>query len=265
MCGIEVVKTDRIFGALNFSSNAAIKTNPKKYIWNYTSKDTYSSQYPKLNPALQNPIYRINDSYLAKISPAMFIQKYSNAQILNSVAQTNPNIRDIIGTGYNSVKIYPQNSSSAINPHFIPTEEAAIKIMQKCGEKFSPQDYNSVRQAALLHDVGKAYIPYEILNKKGKLTPQEKEIVDKHARLSYEVLKTAGVDGAVLNLVRNHHTYSKNNPPTVQILQIADIWSALKEKRSYKEAYSNDKALGILYERAQNGDFDKKYIYALAA
>ena len=64
----------------------------------------------------------------------------------------------------------------------------------------------------------------------------------------------------MLNLVKNHHAYDKNNPSMVQILQIADIWSALKQKRAYKEAFSDATAMAILKERAQNGDFNDKYI-----
>lgn len=60
-----------------------------------------------------------------------------------------------------------------------------------------------------------------------------------------------------------HHTYSNINPPTTQILQIADIWSALKEKRSYKKAFDDDIVLEILLQKMQNGDFDKKYIELL--
>ena len=50
----------------------------------------------------------------------------------------------------------------------------------------------------------------------------------------------------------------------VQILQIADIYSALKEERPYKASMSDKKALDILRGRAQGGEFEKEYVRALA-
>ena len=114
----------------------------------------------------------------------------------------------------------------------------------------------------------KAFIPKEILNKPGALAKIEKQIVDIHSLLGYEILKTGGVSTRVLNLVKNHHNYDdalKNDIDYSlhQIIKIADIWSALKEKRSYKEAFDNETALKILYEDAIKGKFEIKYIDAL--
>ena len=256
----EAVKVDGIFSALNFTSGA-INTNAKLNVKPTSGRDTFKSYSTKLNPAQQNPIYLINDAYLAKVAPSLLVGKYSSTPFLKEVLQTNPAAMSLAQEG----KVYPQNVTSEIQHHFIPTNTAAFKIMEKCGENFTKDDYENMRKATLLHDIGKAYIPAEILNKKGKLTEEERQIVNRHAQLSYETLKSGGVKGPVLELVKNHHTYSSKNTPLVQILQIADIWSALKEKRSYKEAFSDEQALKILYERAENGDFEKKYIDALAA
>lgn len=258
------VETDRIIITPSYrpfcSSNRNIKT-----FTNHQCNDKFVSSNKKVNPAQQNPIYGINDTYLAKVAPAIYVSKYSNMQFLNEAAQSNKNISSTISTKGKKVIIYPKNISAEINPHFIPTCTTAHKIMGKCEENFSKEEYEIMRKASLLHDIGKVYIPETILNKKGKLTPEEKSIVDQHANLSYETLKSGGVSAPVLELVRKHHTYSNSNKPLVQILQIADIWSALKEKRAYKESFSDKEAMSILYQRAQNGDFEKKYVDALAA
>ena len=59
-----------------------------------------------------------------------------------------------------------------------------------------------MQKAALLHDLGKAYIPEQIINKAGKLTPEERQIVDEHARIGYEILKALGFKGKILELVK---------------------------------------------------------------
>ncbi len=264
MCGIEVVKLESINSTSNYAHERVLGQNTRFYP-NRNSFDTFVKSDIRINPAKSNPIYQIDDTYLATIFPMLYITKYSNPGFLSEAAINNKNIKDAIGNKDIKVKIYPHNVSSEIYPHFIPTYKASFKIMQKSGESFTKNDYETMKKAALLHDVGKAYIPDSILNKKGKLNSSEREVVDKHAQLSYETLKSGGVKPEVLHIVKNHHTYSIENEPLVQIMQIADIWSALKENRPYKKSFSDKEALRILYERAENGDFEKKYIDALSA
>ena len=115
----------------------------------------------------------------------------------------------------------------------------------------------NLKDAAMLHDFGKVLIPAEILNKTGSLTPEEHRIMDLHSELGYQLLKNTGVNNEVLNLVRNHHNTSGNNyipDINLQILNLADKYSALTEKRVYKEAYSPKKALTVIYADVKRGD-----------
>ena len=257
------VNVERINTAGVYSPAGTIALNPNlngKYL---RGADTFAYSAPRVNPAAQNPVYAINDDFLVKLFPREFVGKYSNSHVLGAILEKNPNIRQSLASDYARAGIYSQKVAGEVFAHFIPTAKAANAIMKNSGENFSRADYDTMNKAALLHDVGKAYIPDGILNKNGKLNDYERKIVDKHAQLGYEILKTAGVRGPVLNLVKNHHTYSRTNTPMVQILQIADIYSALKEQRPYKAAFSDEQALNILYERAQKGEFDKKYVDAL--
>ena len=92
-----------------------------------------------------------------------------------------------------------------------------------------------LQQAAMLHDFGKVLIPDKILNKNGKLTDKEKEIMKLHSELGYELLKEQGVN------------------ISSQILATADKYSALREKRSYKDAMTRDEALAVIQEDVTNG------------
>ncbi|MCR5273510.1 MAG: HD-GYP domain-containing protein [Lachnospiraceae bacterium] len=112
--------------------------------------------------------------------------------------------------------------------------------------------------AALLHDFGKLMIPEEVLNKKGKLTPEEYKLVKSHPVMSYEAIKdredlSAHIKVAVLY----HHEnvdgtgYPKGitgDKQTIytKILHVADVYDALTASRSYKDAYSSYEALEYL-------------------
>lgn len=60
--------------------------------------------------------------------------------------------------------------------------------------QFSKEDLNTLTLAGLLHDIGKTQIPPEILNKQGKLTDEEFDIIRSHAKLGHKILKDTDLD-----------------------------------------------------------------------
>ena len=125
-----------------------------------------------------------------------------------------------------------------------------------------------LKDGAMLHDFGKVLIPPEILNKNGKLTPEEQKIMHLHSELGYQLLKSSGVNDEVLSLIRYHHENLKDDNKFVpdinlQILNIADKYSALTENRVYKKALSPQQALGIIYNDVQKGKVHPMLYYSL--
>lgn len=125
-------------------------------------------------------------------------------------------------------------------------------------------DTKALEDAAYLHDLGKVLIPKDVLNKPGKLNDEEIKIMHTHSELSYELLKNSGLNDKTLNLIRNHHQNAKrtgypfvnkdfNADLNLQILSVADKYSALTEKRTYKEPMSSKEALTIIYEDVKEG------------
>lgn len=105
---------------------------------------------------------------------------------------------------------------------------------------------SDLQDAAMLHDYGKVLIPEKVYGKKGSLTPEEKEVMKLHSELGYELLKAQGVRESVCKLVKYHHQkpdgtgYPEFDNDfeygiASQILAIADKYSALTEKRCYRE------------------------------
>lgn len=100
----------------------------------------------------------------------------------------------------------------------------------------------------LLHDVGKLYIPLEILNKKGPLNDYEWGVMKKHSDYSAIVLEDFGVDPEIIDLAKNHHAYDSDNI-YYSIITTADCVDALLTKRPYKKPFSCEKTKQILCEK----------------
>ncbi len=120
-----------------------------------------------------------------------------------------------------------------------------------------PAQEQFMEWAGLLHDVGKIGIPEEILCKEGKLTPEEWEIVKQHPRMGYEILQPIASLRVILDGVLYHHEYPDGSgypeglvgdqiPLVARIVHVVDTFDALTSTRSYRQAYSIDKALEII-------------------
>jgi putative nucleotidyltransferase with HDIG domain len=112
--------------------------------------------------------------------------------------------------------------------------------------------------AATLHDIGKARIPLSILDKPGRLDPDEEKIMRCHPAIGYELLKDlSGISPEILDGVRHHHEYLDGSgypdgltapaiSDLVRLLTVADIFAALIESRPYRPAMSGQDAYKIL-------------------
>lgn len=115
--------------------------------------------------------------------------------------------------------------------------------------------------AGLLHDVGKIAIPEAILNKPGRLTPEEFAVVRQHPRASYDVLSGVRHLAPILPAVLHHHENHDGSgypdglaggaiPLSARILHVADVFDALTSDRAYRAGYSVARAFGILIDNA---------------
>ena len=131
------------------------------------------------------------------------------------------------------------------------------------------EQLNLLGSSALLHDLGKSKVAPELINKRGRLTEDEFEIVKGHPSLGYELLKKYGEKSfQILGGARHHHEkfdgtgYPKglkgeDIPLFGRIILIADVFDALSTKRSYKEAMPTFEALKLM-KNQMAGHFDPK-------
>ena len=112
---------------------------------------------------------------------------------------------------------------------------------------------------ALLHDVGKIGIPKAVLNKPGKLTDEEYEIIKSHTSKGYEVLKDISIMPDLATGARSHHErpdgqgypnglHGENIPRAAQIIAVADCFDAMYSNRPYRKRMNFDKAVSIIRE-----------------
>ena len=125
-----------------------------------------------------------------------------------------------------------------------------------------------VRQAALLHDIGKIGIPESILNKPGKLTDEEYEVIKGHVEASIGIIRhLPSLDYVIPAVIGHHERYDgkgyprriagENIPLTARILCVADSFDAMTSKRCYKEGIPVERVLKILREE-EDRQFDPK-------
>ncbi|MBE5899180.1 MAG: HD-GYP domain-containing protein [Lachnospiraceae bacterium] len=111
--------------------------------------------------------------------------------------------------------------------------------------KLSREQLNELTIAGLLHDIGKAEIPSEILNKTGKLTDEEFELIKSHALKGSKLLKKAGFNSDIQFAALQHHERSDGSgyprgleadeiSDFASIIAIADVYDAMTSARSYR-------------------------------
>jgi putative nucleotidyltransferase with HDIG domain len=132
----------------------------------------------------------------------------------------------------------------------------AVAFAQHLGMR--EDDQRRLTRAALLHDVGKAFVPVAILDKPGKLTDEEMQVMRMHPRLGYDVLAAEGsFPPEMLDVVLHHHEFldgagypdrlrGDQISDIVRLTTIVDIHAALVEKRAYRQAFTHAKAFAIM-------------------
>ncbi len=239
-----------------FNNITDIGVNARYYIpsANYR-KDIYTTAPETLSTKKANP------SVLNQYSPKLLLSLYSKPEYIEQVIKSNPNIIKLLESKGIKPEIHPENVLNMRNSHLQTTNIIAQQIANKLG--LSQMDKKILEQAAIFHDFGKILIPKEILNKPEELTDAEKSIISIHAELGYELLSKSGINQRALELIKNHHTPQNTDDILCQILSVADIYSALREERSYKKPLTNSQALQILDQKAQSGKVSTEVVDAL--
>jgi HD-GYP domain-containing protein (c-di-GMP phosphodiesterase class II) len=130
-----------------------------------------------------------------------------------------------------------------------------------------------IARGAYLHDLGKIGIPDEILNKPGRLTQDEREVIETHPQLGYEIASGAtGLEETLGVILHHHERYDgggyplgltgKDVPIEARVVTVADVWDALTSDRAYRKGWSASDALAHI-EAGRGTHFDPRVVDAM--
>ena len=162
-----------------------------------------------------------------------------------------------------------------IKNEYLLEHSVSVSILMTIFARYLNIDKQVVQQlsiGAFLHDVGKIMIPDEILNKPGKLTPDEFTRMKSHVNHSIDIIsKTPGVSELSLEIAALHHEKLNGKGYPFQLkakeitqygrmISICDIFDALSADRVYKEGYTHLKSFKILRKLAADTHLDETLV-----
>jgi putative two-component system response regulator len=129
----------------------------------------------------------------------------------------------------------------------------------------------ALRRGGFLHDLGKIAVPDEILKKGSNLTPAEWEIMKKHPVTGENICRPLKSLRLVLPIIRSHHEHSDGSgypdglhhneiPLLPRILQVVDVYDALRTARPYKPALTHEQAAITMHEESGAGLWDPELV-----
>lgn len=149
------------------------------------------------------------------------------------------------------------------DPYTAGHQKKVMLIATKIAEKLKlPLDkIESIRIASYVHDVGKIVVPFEILNKGGRLTESEMSIVKEHSKAGYEILKNIEFPYPIAEIVYQHHErLNGSGYPRglkdgeimleARIVAVADVFEAMTSHRPYRPKYPKEEVLKELKEKS---------------
>lgn len=177
-----------------------------------------------------------------------------------------------------------ENRNGESGPHVIHVEQITEIILNRLTEltdmyKLSKEDKKQISLASALHDIGKIGIDEKILNKPGKLTEEEYEIMKTHTTIGAIMIHQVQMeeDDTLIQfayeICRWHHEKWDGRgypdglngnyiPISAQVVSIADVYDALVSERVYKKAYSHKKAIEMIIN-GECGEFNPLLIQCL--
>ena len=152
--------------------------------------------------------------------------------------------------------------------HVVNINSVSALILEQLVQKTDMYKLSWARQymiatASALHDIGKIGIDEKILNKPGKLTPEEYEIMKTHSVIGYDMLDSIGLyqDEELVKVAKeicrwHHERYDGRGypdglkgeeiPVSAQVVSLADVYDALVSERVYKKAFSHEQAMNMI-------------------
>ncbi|WP_103927401.1 HD domain-containing phosphohydrolase [Petrotoga sp. SL27] len=205
---------------------------------------------------------RFFDSLL-NVAKMFFVNRLKTQEVKNAYA-----------TFASKLSILAESHDENSKKHIYRVSELSAFFAEKLG--LPKEHVERIRDFSPLHDVGKLFVPAEILNKPGKLNEKEWEEIKKHPLYADNLLDGSYFETARKIALYHHEHYDGSGYPfrlrgeqipiEAQIVGLVDVYDALRSKRSYKAAFSHRKAIDILLHgdnRTKPDHFNQKLLEIL--
>ncbi|TBL76079.1 HD-GYP domain-containing protein [Paenibacillus thalictri] len=192
------------------------------------------------------------------------IKQYANSRsLVNSLRAlftSDPveRITSCLSPSIKALMIATESRDTYTAGHNLRVTMYALKLAEEM--HINPEHLRAIAQGTIVHDVGKIHIPDSILNKAGKLTPEERAHIELHPSKGYEMCRSLGFMQDELDIILSHHEKwdgsgypnglkGEQIPLLARIVAVADVYDALTSNRSYRKAWSHEEALKLLIDQ----------------
>ncbi len=201
--------------------------------------------------------YSSEDLDLLKILGSQIAFVIQNADLFRNLQQAYFSTLSALTSAIDAKDSYTHGHSERVT-------QLSLGLGQEMG--LTPVRLENLRLAGMLHDIGKIGIPENILNKPGRLTNEEFEVIKSHPDLGVRILAKVEFLAHIIPFIRHHHERfdgrgypgglkGEDIPTEARILTIADTWDAMTSDRPYRKAMDGRSALEEI-RRCKGSQFD---------
>jgi PAS domain S-box/uncharacterized domain HDIG len=201
---------------------------------------------------------------LSKINEALLVEIMQRKKVQNAFKEGNEKLQRVLNATIRALASAVEKRDPYTAGHQQRVAQLVTAIAHEM--KLSEEQVTGVQTAAMIHDIGKIYVPAEILSKPSKLSSFEFMMITVHPQVGYDILKDIEFPWPVADIVLQHHERMDGSgyPHGLKgdaillesrILIVADVVEAMASHRPYRPALGIDKALdeilhkkGVLYD-----------------
>jgi diguanylate cyclase (GGDEF)-like protein/putative nucleotidyltransferase with HDIG domain len=198
--------------------------------------------------------YLVYQTYVTYISRAQEKVKH-----IEEMEVSKAHLADLYLATIKSLALAIDAKDQYTHQHILRVQRYAVAIAKELG--LSGSDLEAVNTGALLHDIGKLGVPEYVLMKPGRLTPEEFDKIKKHPEIGEAILDPVEFPWPVLPVVRHHHERydgkgypdglkGEEIPLNARIMAVADVYDALTSSRSYRRAWTHERAVETITKDA---------------